>query len=133
MTKWKLLTKIIKDKQTELDQQIDDVGNIYQKSGAVVPKACQKCKKPFDAKVKSVPLKQNVPFYSCDDCSFKTGDPTEAFDHKVVLEHKISRKAKYRIIRWDNTLDGQKANIKEVFDDDDLVDIEILCDNCHYS
>ena len=131
MTQWNLLTKIIKDKQIELDQQIDDVGNIYQKSGGVIPKACQKCKKPFDAKVNRVPLKQKIPFYKCEDCKYETGDPTEAFDHKVVLEHNISRKGKYRIIRWDNTLDGQKANVKEVFDNDSLVDIEILCDRCH--
>ena len=70
MTQWNLLTKIIKDKQIELDQQIDDVGNIYQKSGGVIPKACQKCKKPFDAKVNKVPLKQKIPFYKYEDCKY---------------------------------------------------------------
>ncbi len=124
MSEWNLM---------EHEQQEDEVGNIYQKSGGVRPKACQKCKKEFDAKVIKKPIEQKVPFYKCKDCEYETGDPTDAFDHKVDLEHKISRESKDRIVKWLNILDGQKANIKEIFDDSKLIDIEILCDRCHYS
>jgi len=121
MTDWKLMTK--------MDQQIDKVGNIYQKSGGVKPKACQKCKKEFNAKVKSTPITQSVPYYKCD-CDFKTSDPTEAFDHKLTTDHTISRTAKSRIVNYINTLEGLKANITKTYTKDEVTDVIILCDKC---
>jgi len=125
MSKWTILKR---------EEQKDEVGNIYQKSGGVKPNACQKCKKKFDAKVIKKPIEQKIPFYKCKDCEYTTGDPTDAFDHKLESEHEIIRESKDKIIKWVNILDGSKANIKKIYDDDnELVDIEILCDRCHYS
>ena len=38
-------------------KQIDEVGNIFQKSGAVQPKACQKCEKKFTSEVEEIKKK----------------------------------------------------------------------------
>lgn len=125
MTEWELLLK----EGRSIDEQIDEVGNIYQKSGGVVPKACQKCKKEFTAKIKSTPITQDIPLYICS-CNYETGDPTEAFDHKLLTSHSIKRTVKSRIVTNVNILEGQKANIKEIYTDDKVSDVIILCDAC---
>ncbi len=122
---WKLILK----NESPTESQIDEVGNIYQHAGGVIPKACQKCKTKFNAKIKSVPVTQNVPWYICS-CDFKTGDPTEAFDHKLETSHSIKRKPKSRVITYVNTLEGLKANIRKIYKDKEVTDVTILCDNC---
>jgi len=121
MTVWKLI---------DSSQQEDELGNIYQIQGGVIPKACQNCKKPFNAEVHEEPITQNIPFYECIDCIYKTGDPTEAFDHKLETEHDIKRVPRSRVVTVIKTLVGTKANIRKVYIDDEVTDVEILCDKC---
>jgi len=121
MTEWNLVEG--------KDQQIDEVGNIYQHAGAVIPKACQKCNNEFNAKVKSTPITQKVPNYKCS-CDFKTGDPTEAFDHKLATDHTITRSSETRTVTYINTLEGLKANVRKLYKDNKVSDVIILCDKC---
>ena len=128
---WEIITKEIKGNKgqivvIETNEQIDEVGNIYQRSGGVIPKACQKCKKEFDAILKDEPVKQEVPFYKCKNCDFENSSPIKALDHKLLKEnHKIKKTKKERIIDIKTCLVGRKANIRILEDD-----VLILCDDC---
>jgi len=128
---WEIITKEIRDDKgqvviVETDEQIDIVGNIYQKSGAVIPKACQKCEKEFDAIIKHDPVKQDVPIYKCEDCDFKDVSPIKALDHKLEKDdHKIKKDKEERIVDITSQLVGRKANITILEND-----ILIICDDC---
>ena len=128
---WKIITKeIIDDKGqvviVETAEQIDTVGNIYQKSGGVIPKACQVCKKEFTSVIESIPIKETVPFYSCQDCNFENAGGEATLDHKLLnSDHQIKKITKDRIVTYKNIIKGRKANI--TLTDDDAI---ILCDDC---
>ena len=129
MTDWKLITENDNGLEVQTENQIDEVGNIYQRAGGVIPKACQKCKTEFNAKIKSTPLTQTVGMYTCS-CKFKTGDPTEAFDHQLATDHVLKKDVKHKTVSYINILEGLKANIRKVSKDSEVIDIIILCDNC---
>ena len=128
---WEIITKEIKDDRglivvVETDEQIDTVGNIYQKGGGVIPKACQKCEKEFDAILKQEPIKQEVPFYKCKDCDFKDPSANKALDHKLLEEnHKLKKTKEERIVGFKTQLVGRKANI--IISENDVL---ILCNDC---
>ncbi len=127
MTDWKLLLK----NKRSTDQQIDDVGNIYQKSGGVVPKACQKCHQEFDAPTKQIPLKQTVPDFSCVDCDFKSTGAVGAIIHfQEHPDHKISKKSVEKTVGYENIIIGPKVMVEKIYKDNEVVDVNILCSNC---
>lgn len=129
--KWEIITKevIIDDKGTtkiiETPEQMDTVGNIYQKSGGVIPKACQKCKKEFNAVIKEEPIIQQVPIYKCKECDFENDSGDATLDHKILTDHKIKKISKSRLVSYKRTLEGLKANIRPTKND-----CIILCDEC---
>ncbi len=119
---------------TKHEQQIDSVGNIYQKEGAVIPKACQKCEIPFDAPIGSTELKQSVPNFTCKDCSFENNGAAAAMEHLIEnSDHKILKKSKEKTVGFDNIITGNKSIITKLYEDDEVVDIKIECVNCHDS
>jgi len=109
-------------------EQKDEVGNIYQQAGGVIPKACQKCKTVFDGKVVSTPITQKVPIYKCQDCEFEDASGDITLDHKIETEHKIKKESKDRLVGYEREVVGSKANIKTIKDD-----VLILCDDCNGS
>lgn len=107
--------------------QEDEVGNILQIGGGVVPKACQKCKKKFESKLVSKEIKQDVPAYKCDKCNFIGGSGDQAFGHTIDSPtHKISRTTKPRIVGYNNTLEGRLSYVTKTKDD-----VIILCGDCN--
>jgi len=127
MTKWELVLK----NEHPTDKQIDEVGNIYQKGGGVNPKACQKCHQDFNAPTKKIALKQNVPFYRCNDCEFKNHGSTAAMHHMLSSKHKIIKESKEKIVGYENIIVGAKAMIDKVFKNGEVVDVNILCADCY--
>lgn len=108
------------------DEQIDTVGNIYQKSGAVIPKACQTCKQEFWSEVKERPLTQSVPGYKCEDCKFEASAGDAAFEHKITnIDHNLKKIKKERIVTIERYLFGRLAYIRKTEDD-----VFILCEKC---
>jgi len=129
MTEWEIVLKG-KDKHPT-DQQIDEVGNIFQKSGGVNPKACQKCHQEFDAPTRRIPLKQTVPDFSCVDCSFKSTGAVGAIMHfQEHPDHKISQKSTEKIVGYENIIVGAKVMVDKVYEDGKVVDVNILCADC---
>lgn len=129
---WKIITKevVVDDKGTkvivETPEQIDEVGNIYQKSGAVIPKACQNCKEDFKSEIKDFPITQDVPIYTCNDCDFEGVSGDSALSHIIEYpDHKLNKSIKERVIGIDKKAIGSVARIKKTEDD-----IIILCDKC---
>lgn len=107
--------------------QEDEVGNILQIGGAVVPKSCQQCKKEFKSEVVSQEIKQDIPSYKCDFCNFDGNTGDEAFNHTLDFPtHKISRTTKYRIVGYNNTLQGILSYVIKTEDD-----VKILCGECN--
>jgi len=107
--------------------QEDEVGNVLQIGGGVVPKACQKCKKKFETKVVKQEIKQDVSAYKCDKCNFigTTGD--QAFGHTLDQPtHKISRTTKPRIVGYNSILKGRLSYVTKIEDD-----VIILCGDCN--
>ena len=128
--KWQYCDLQGKPSKNPTDYQLDNVGNILQVTGAVIPKACQKCKKPFDAQVKLKNVTQPVRYFTCQ-CNFQTGDANEALIHKMENEtHKLKIDHKDRIVKTERTLVGRKSHVKEVKKLDEVTDIKILCDDC---
>lgn len=133
---WELLTKTVKDINgkditIELDEQVDEVGNLVQrmgkdKIGGIIPKACQKCKKEFKSEIKEFPIIQKVPFYKCKDCDFENAGGDATLGHKIEnMEHNIKKIVKDRVVTIERRLVGTKANINKTEDD-----VIILCDIC---
>lgn len=106
--------------------QIDEVGNIYQKSGAVVPKACQKCKKVFKSEIKKQPKIQKVPIYECISCKKKFVAPHLALDHKIETDHKLKKTQKDKVVGEEKIVIGSLSQITKTEDD-----ILILCSDCN--
>jgi len=127
-TFWSFVTKKTKKVSIEvpLDQQIDEVGNIYQKSGAVIAKACQKCGKEFDYTPTMVERKAPVPIYKCTACSFTNGSGDAAFDHKLTTDHKVVKTTVERVVAIEKKLLGSLAHITKTEDD-----VIILCGECN--
>ena len=106
--------------------QIDTVGNICQQRGGVIPKACQKCKRKFNSKPKEYPIEQNIPFYVCKDCEFKSSSSVNAFDHTLDFKiHKIQKSFDKKIVDVRIILSGRSAIIKKLKND-----VKILCVDC---
>lgn len=128
---WEIITKEIKgdDGQIltiETPEQIDKVGNIYQKNGGVIPKACQKCKKKFTGKFKTFPVTEAVPYYKCKDCNFENAGGDSALEHKLEkIDHSIKKITKDRIVTVEKKIVGSIARITKLEDD-----VIILCDVC---
>jgi len=107
-------------------EQIDTVGNIYQKQGGVIPKACQKCKKKFDSKVKEIPIFKYVVSFSCKDCKLNSGIGQEIMEHNIEHpKHKLKKIKTKRLVQVEKQLVGNKSNIEKTKDD-----VIILCDEC---
>jgi len=129
---WEIITKEIKDTKgqivvVETPEQIDEVGNIYQKQGGVIPKACQKCKKEFKSEVKEFPIKQKVPYYKCKDCDFENAGGDVALDHKIQnIDHNIKKITKDRIVGVDRKIIGIVSYVTKTKDD-----VLILCGDCN--
>ena len=128
---WEIITKEIKDDKgliviIDTDEQIDKVGNIYQKSGAIIPKACQNCKQKFKSEIKEFPITQKVPFYKCNDCDFENASGDATLEHKITnMNHNIKKITKDRIVGVDKKIIGIIPRITKT--DDDVI---ILCDDC---
>jgi hypothetical protein len=107
--------------------QEDEVGNILQKSGGVVPKACQSCKVIFTSDVVRKEIKQKIPSYNCDNCNFDGNTGDQAFGHTIDQPtHKISRTTKSRIVGYKNTIEGILSYVTKTEDD-----VKILCGKCN--
>lgn len=137
MTKWEIPWRWEVDihrKKVKVNYQFqeDEVGNIAQrigktdKVGGIIPKACQKCGKEFNAKIKEEPIIQQVPIYKCEDCEFTNAGGDATLEHKILTEHKIRKIATPQFVGYNKTLEGQKANIKITKND-----CIILCDDCN--
>ncbi len=130
--KWEFVEKEIKVgkrktiKVKDPNKQIDTVGNIVQKQGAIQPKACQKCKKEFTSKIESKPITQSVPFYKCENCEFENAGGDAALDHKITTDHKIKKITKDRLAKVDKIITGRIAHIKKT-----KTDVKILCGDCN--
>lgn len=125
MTDWQL-------RKNHPDEQIDGVGNVYQKAGGVIPKACQKCKKEFNNPIESIPLKQSIPLYECTKCSFKNNGAPGAMEHMLdEPTHKIIKKSEERIVGYQNIITGIKPVITKSVEGNDVTDVEILCEICY--
>ncbi len=127
---WQIITREIKSGKDnaliiETGEQIDTVGNIYQKSGAVIPKACQNCKKEFKSEVESKPITQKVPRYKCSECDFENFGGGAALDHLITTKHKIGKVFTDRVVNYERTIVGLRSHITKTKDD-----ILILCDAC---
>lgn len=118
MTEWKTISSF---------EQKDEVGNIYQKKGGVIPKACQKCGKKFYSEIKNIPITQSVPFYKCKNCSFENAGGDSALDHKITTDHEIKKISKDRIVGYNSIIEGSKSNIIKSKND-----VIILCDECKW-
>lgn len=117
--KWKFID--------EGNAQEDEVGNIVQKAGGVVPKACQHCKKHFQSKVVQKEIKQDIPSYKCNLCNFEGNTGDQAFGHTIDQPtHKISRTTKSRLVGYENTLEGRLSYVTKTKDD-----VLILCGECN--
>ena len=129
-TDWQLIQKDGRD----IDEQIDSTGNVYQRSGGIIPKACQKCKTEFNNPIESVPLKQSIPLYTCSDCDFKNNGAPGAMEHMLDHpDHKILKSSEEKIVGYQNIITGNQSIITKILEDDDVIDIEILCQKCHES
>jgi len=127
---WEIITKEIRNDKglivvVETDEQIDEVGNIYQRSGGVIPKACQKCKTEFKSTIKIVPQTQKVPIYFCEECDFSNAGTSIALDHKIDTNHKLKKSFKDRIVSYSNIIEGSFPKITQLKDD-----CLILCQKC---
>ena len=117
--KWKFLKGIT-------NMQVDEVGNILQRAGGVIPMACQKCKKKFNSKIEEIPVKQDVPFYKCKNCKFENASGDSALDHKLEFSnHDIKKIKKQRIITTKKIITGDFSHIFKTKND-----IVILCGKC---
>jgi NAD-dependent SIR2 family protein deacetylase len=105
---------------------MDLVGNILQISGALKTKACQKCKKPFEPKTKSVQVKQDAKIYKCTDCEFESNMADDALTHSIEKkDHNLKIKKKSRVVGYKTLLIGS-AIIEKTKND-----IKIRCKKCH--
>jgi len=119
---WEIITK----NGRPTDEQIDTVGNIYQKSGGVIPKACQKCKEEFKSEVRDDALTQPVPGYKCESCTFESAAGDSALDHKLEhIDHNIKKIRKERIVSIERHLFGRMSYIEKTQND-----VIILCEKC---
>lgn len=112
--------------KNDIGYQIDLVGNIYQAKGGIMPKACQNCKSIFKSELVLEPIKQEVPFYKCQNCKFENASANAAFDHTLERKtHKIKKTKSERIVSTIVTLKGNNSHIEKTIDD-----ILILCNEC---
>ena len=112
-------------------QQIDEVGNIFQKRGGVQSKACQVCKAVFKATTKKVPIKQFRDSYKCKDCEFKSTNKETVLDHLLTTTHKFDRSREEHIVGYNTTLEGILSKITLIKTKDVVTDVEILCEKCY--
>lgn len=122
---WKFCNNKGEISQIPTSFQIDTVGNILQKSGAIKPKACQKCEIIFKTETKQIPKKQKVSLYKCTECDFENANGDAAFDHTILSEHKLTKKTEERIIGFENILEGEKSHVVKT--DEDCI---ITCQKC---
>lgn len=109
---------------------IDEVGNIIQDSGAVVPKACQKCKKEFTSSVEESPKKENVPFYQCKECNFNNAGNDQALEHMMTSGHKINKTVRERIVGFDRKVKSESlAHVTTKVENGKTI-TSILCGGC---
>lgn len=126
MSKWTWCDYSGNESDHETNFQKDEVGNILQRSGALMTKACQNCKKDFNVKKVEDELKQPVKNYKCTDCDFSSTIAQHAMEHKLENEeHKMKITTKRRVVGKKVSLEGT-ANIRYTKDD-----ILILCDTCN--
>jgi len=128
---WEIITKeIIDDKGqvviVETPEQIDSVGNIYQKTGGVLPKACQKCKKKFNSKIEELPITQDVGYFQCNDCEFGNGSGEAMLMHlQIKTKHSFKRTIVKRVVKTERISTGRTPYITKLEDD-----VLILCGEC---
>lgn len=124
--KWKYCDITGKISKSSTSFQVDSVGNIFQQSGGVKPKTCQKCGIKFKSKIKESKIIQKVPVYECTKCNFKNTSGSTAYDHKIETDHKIEKIFEDRIAGEIRTITGNVAHIKKT-----KTDVNILCGNCY--
>jgi len=112
--------------EVEENYQIDEVGNIYQISGGVIPKACQRCKQLFNAPTKETPVIQKVGIYKCEDCEFENAGADITLDHKIQTNHKIRKIQQDKFVGTERKIIGLKAQVTVTKDN-----CIILCDDCY--
>lgn len=118
--------KVDKDNpKVQTNYQLDTVGNIYQKTGAVKAVACQKCKIKFSSEKKVVPITHARSLYSCVSCKFKNTSAEAALDHKLETDHKIKKDSKQVVTNVENQIVGIRPNIIKT-----KTDVKILCNDC---
>lgn len=115
-----------KFRRNGLEYQEDEVGNIVQPSGAVQPKACQKCKRLFKSEIKGFDIEQDVPLYTCKDCDFENAAGDATLMHKLDKpSHTLKIIKRKRVIGIEKKIIGLIAKITKTKND-----VIILCDNC---
>jgi len=128
---WELRTIQVKDPNGQIitrqtDEQIDKVGNVYQKAGGVIPKACQNCEVEFEAKLVNQNIVKDVPVYQCSTCKQSNPSGEWAFNHTLEYkDHVLKRIIQKKIVGVNITLKGNVAQIHKLKND-----IIILCEKC---
>ena len=121
--KWKFIEI---DGVVDNERQIDELGNIYQKTGGVNPVACQKCKKKFNAKPEQEKIEEDMPLYKCKNCKFEGNTGDQAFDHTLEKKnHLIKKTTTKRLVGYNTILKGIKPRI--TITEEEVV---IVCDKC---
>jgi len=131
----KSITRIFKKTKkitVALDKQVDDLGNVYQKSGGVNPKACQKCKKEFISEIVNVEKVTKVPWYNCEDCNFNSPSGDASLEHMWMTKHKIKKATKDHVSSIDHKITGDLIpNITIIKNKlGEPIEVEILCRRC---
>lgn len=139
MRDWKLQTEEFmvkvygkKEKQKitkSLDYQMDEKGNILQKSGAVIPKACQNCGDVFRTDSVEDEIRQEINSYKCKDCEFKSISADEALKHTInEKKHELEIVEDSKVVGVRTTLEGVIPIVSKTKDD-----VFVLCRGCHDS
>ncbi len=106
----------------------DEKGNILQRTGAVVPIACQGCGRRLTALIEKIEKTQSFPTYKCTECNFKNNSAEYAWDHeKANLGHDITKTKEIRVIGYQTYLSGALARVEG-----EGKDTTVLCDNCKH-
>lgn len=124
---WKFVDKRGKMSKVNTQYQMDEVGNVLQIGGAVKPKACQKCKKKFNAKTKDIPQTAKVPWFKCSQEDFEAPTMESVYFHiqDNGNTHEIVKTHKEKIVGVESQSVGRLAIITQ-FDTECI----ILCSDC---
>ena len=126
MTKWHWCDRKGESSKDDVGFQMDEVGNILQRTGAIKTKACQKCKTKFKSKQVTQEIIKDVPIYQCSTCKQSNPSGEWAFNHTLEYkDHILKRTTQQKVIGVNVTLEG---NIAQIYQSKN--DVSILCEKC---